>query len=478
MGTSDTKPSIKIALILLLIAALSRFYGIWLWDLVDDEYFTATHAYERFKSFVNPAYYSLVVLLYEIFGREEWLSRLPALLLSMITMPVLYILCAKTFGRKAALFSVLIVIFSSWHLYFSQLARFYAGVFFFACIAYFYFYKAIYSPRLKHLIFALVASVLAMSFHVTAVFVPFSIAAAYFFIFLFYRKNEDEVVLNNIKLYLGLCIVFGLVAVPFLFGVLDRWVSTGQSWGYGAILIIPQLVKYIQIPIAIAALFGLLVLFTKNRIAALFFTCTILIPCLFLIAASSFMAVSPSYVFYILVPVVVLAGIACSECQRILSENKQFLLSYFPTALLLALLVPSFASHYLAKISLNFESAEAYVASELKAGDKVLSFIPGFEANSTSPYELLPFISFERDNGTEWSDALNNVLEEDENLWIVISSKRKPIARKLEHWLFCNAKLVWQDHAVRVDYEVDGYQVFLSSRKIAEASQLNNCAPG
>jgi Dolichyl-phosphate-mannose-protein mannosyltransferase len=477
MSFSDTKPSITVALALFFLATLSRIYGIWEWDLIDDEYFTATLAHERFKSFINPAYYTLVVLTYELLGPEEWLSRLPAFLISIATFPIFYILCARTFGRNAALFAAIILLFCSWHLYFSQLARFYSGVFLFASIAYIYFYRALYSSELKHLIIALIASGVAVSFHATAIFVPFSTAIAYLTLLFFYRGNYEELSAKNMKLYLGLCLIGGLIVTPFLFNVLTHWVSTGQAWGYGSILIVPQIAKYIGFPIVIGAMFGVFFLFNKNKPASVFLTICCIIPCLFVITASPYMAISPSYTFYMLAPIIILAGLACDECHQIIKEKKQTALSYFPIVLLIVLLLPSFTSHYLAKKSLNFDNAEAFVASEITSGDKVLSFIPGFELDASPPYELLPFISFERDNSIDWIIELGKVVPSKQNLWILVSSKRKPIAQSLEKWLQCNAKLVWQKHATRLDYEVDGYQVYLSSKAIMGASKLKSCAP-
>ena len=460
---------------LLIIAALTRFYGIWHWDLVDDEYFTATHAYERYKSFVNPTYYSLVVFTYEIFGSDPWLSRLPSLLISIFTIPIVFTLCRKHLGNSTAIFTVILIMFSSWHLYFSQLARFYSGVFLFSFISYVFFYRAIYSTKAQHLALALASSLIAISFHVTAIFVPFSVAFAYLIILASHTKLNESIETRNIKIYLLLCISGGIALLPFLFGVLDRWVSTGQSWGYGAILIIPQVAKYIQIPIVIAALFGTFAVFQRNKIATIFLVASVAIPCILLMIASSFMAVSPSYVFYILAPTIVLAGIACGECHDLLAKNKQVLLSYLPITLIVTLLLPSFASHFLAKSTLNFNDAITFTEQELRSNDKVLSFIPGFKTSKHSDYTLLPFISFERDNSVDWKTELDKIIEDDSRVWILLSSKRKPIANALALWLSCNSTLAWQQYAFRLDYEVDGYQIFLASNKIKAVSERNFC---
>ncbi len=473
----NQKPQIGVVIALFFVAVASRFYGIWEWDLVNDEYFTATRAYERYASIINPAYYSLVVLTYKLFGDAEWLSRIPAFILAVFSIPVLYFSWSRNIGRNAALFASGILIVSAWHLWFSQYARFYIGVLLFSSLAYFFFFRAIYVEKLSNLIWAMVFSVLAVSFHVTAIFVPVSVAVAYFAIFLF-LKNDEYVNLRNIKIYLVLCLIAGVLITPVLYMVLDRWVSTRQTWGYGAILIIPQLVKYIQVPIVITALFGWLVLLRKDRVAATFFIIILVVPALFLIGSASFMAISPSYAFYILPVVVLLAGIACEEVRKHMAATHSFVVSAVTFFLLIATLLPGFASHFLDRTSFNFDSVVRFVDDNFQENDRVLSFKPGFAFPDGRAIDAVPFISFERDNTVDWYKELQPLLEAENRTWIIVSSKRKPVASGLERWLFCNAKLVWQKYAVRLDYEVNGYQVYLVSDKTKNSQETSMCTQG
>ncbi len=471
----NQKPQVSVLILLFLTAVASRFYGIWEWDLVNDEYFTATKAYERYASIINPAYYSLVVLTYKMFGDAQWLSRIPAFILAVFSIPVLYFSWSRNIGRNAALFASGILIVSAWHLWFSQYARFYIGVLLFSTLSYFFFFRAIYVEKLSNLIWAIIFSVLAVSFHVTAIFVPVSVFVAYIAIFLFLKKKE-YVNVQNIKIYLVLCLIAGVLITPVLYMVLDRWVSTRQTWGYGAILIIPQLVKYIQVPIVITALFGWLVLLRKDIVAAVFFITVMVVPALFLIGSASFMAISPSYAFYTLPMVVILAGIACEEVRAHMSSTHSFVVSAVVFFLLIATLLPGFASHFLDRTSFNFNSVIEFVDDNFQDGDQVLSFKPGFKLPDGKRINAVPFISFERDNTVDWHKELQPLLETDSRTWVIVSSKRKPVASGLEQWLFCNAELVWQKYAVRLDYEVNGYQIYLVSNKTKNNREISSCA--
>lgn len=471
----NQKPQGSTLVLLFLIAIVSRFYGIWAWDLVNDEYFTVTKAYERYASIINPAYYSLVVLTNKLFGSAEWLSRIPAFILAVFSIPVLYFSWSRNIGRNAALFASGILIFSAWHLWFSQFARYYIGVLLFSSLSYFFFFRAIYVERLSNLIWAIIFSVIAALFHVTAIFVPVSVAVAYFVIFVFLKKNE-YVNFKNIKIYLILCLIAGVLISPVLFMVLNKWVATSQAWGYGAILIIPQLVKYIQIPIVITALFGWLVLLKKDKVAATFFMFVLISPALFLVGSASFMAISPEYAFYTLPMAVILAGIACEEVRAHMFSTHSFVVSAVTFFLLIATLLPSFASHFLDRKSFHFDSVVNFIDDNFQNNDQVLSFKPGFELPNGKRLVSFPFISFARDTSIDWYEELQPLIDVDIRTWIIISSKRKPVAPRLEQWLFCNAKLVWQKYAVRLDYEVNGYQIYLVSNETKNSQDISTCA--
>ena len=412
--------------------------------------------------------------MYQLFGYEEWLSRVPAFVLAVISIPVLYFSWSRNIGRNAALFASGILIFSAWHLWFSQYARYYTGVFLFSSLAYFFFFRAIYIERLGNLIWALIFSVLAILFHATAVFVPVSVAVSYFIIFIFMKKYE-HINFLNIKIYLILSLIAGVVISPILFTVLDGWVETNQAWGYGAVLIIPQLVKYIQVPIVIAALFGWFIILKKDKVAATFFMCALVVPALFFVGAASFMAISPSYAFYTLPIAILLAGIACEEIRVHLSSTHSFAVSAVMFFLLISTLLPSFASHFLDRSSFNFSSVIDFVDDNFQNSDQVLSFKPGFELPDERHYSAFPYVSFARDTSVDWYKELQPILDTDSRTWVIISSKRKPVAASLQQWLFCNAKLVWQKYAIRLDYEVNGYQIYLVSNETKNSQEISSC---
>ena len=159
--TSKREWDLAILTGLTLLALATRSYGIAEWDLVQDEVFTVTRAAERYTSLRNPAYYVLVMGSFKLFGVSEWAARLPAMLLGILSVPVFYVTCRSVLGRNVALIGALLIIFSSWHLWYSQFSRFYAGVFLFGLLSYFLYYKAIRLGNPGYLAWAMLASMSA-----------------------------------------------------------------------------------------------------------------------------------------------------------------------------------------------------------------------------------------------------------------------------------------------------------------------------
>ncbi len=469
-----SKPYLTTAIILAGVALLSRYYGLHLWHLSGDEHFTATLAAERYQSLVNPAYYALVVWSYQLFGDAVWISRVPALLLAVVSVAAFYYSWTRVVGRQVALYAAIITLFSAWHLWFSQYARFYIGVFLFSTLAYYYFYYAITSGRLSQLIAAMVCSLLAILFHATAVFVPMSAALAY--LLLFFRPH-NAASRRIITIYLALAVLGALVSSPFFITkVLGDWTGSGQTWGYGSLLIIPQVVKYLQLPIVAVALPGWWLLWQCNKNLAIYLTSCIALPLLFLMVAANFIAVRPDYVFYLLPLVILLAAFACGAVQRWLADRG--LISYALLLVVLICLLPSFVSHFTAKRSLHLQDAMQFIDRHYQDGDQLFSFVLAVNQYTARNYSMMPFISYERDRNVNWQRALAPLTHGRNRTWILVTAKRKGLAPLLERWLRCNARLVWRKYATRIDYEVDGYELYLVGVDGTPSPPLSICEQG
>ncbi len=286
---------------LTLIALATRVYGISEWDLVQDEIFTVLHAAERYTSVRNPAYYALVMGSFQLFGVSELSARLPAMLLGTLSVPVFYVTCRSVLGRNVALIGALFIIFSSWHLWYSQFSRFYTGVFLFGSLSYFLYYKAIRLDSPRHLAWAILCNMAGILFHVTSVMVPASCALFSLIVLLSKRAAESGYSRRIARIHLAVCLAGGLIAAPFFWQITEGWHGARQAWGYGPVELMLQMTKRVQIPIVRIALLGVIFLLRKNVLKAVFFAVGTGVPVVVLLIGSVVIPpMRPLYRFYTL----------------------------------------------------------------------------------------------------------------------------------------------------------------------------------
>ena len=78
--------------VLVVLAAITRVYGIWEWSITGDEFYTVEFAAERAWRLVGSAYYILLLASTSLFGSSEWAARLPSVLIGVATIPFFYIM--------------------------------------------------------------------------------------------------------------------------------------------------------------------------------------------------------------------------------------------------------------------------------------------------------------------------------------------------------------------------------------------------
>ncbi len=457
---------------LTVLALMTRGYGLGEWHLMGDEYYTFYYSAERYKSFINPAYYALVLGSFTLFGVSEWSARLPAMLLGVLCIPVFWITWRSVIGRNAALIGALFIVFSSWHLWHSQFSRFYTGVFLFGSLSYFLYYQAIRDDSLKYLVAALAAMVAGILFHATAVMVPAS--CGLFSLIALTIKGSEGIDYSKrvMTVHLSLCAVIGLLALPFLWQISENWYETGQKWGYGPAKLALQIVKYVQIPIAGSAFLGLILLLRKDLIKGIFFASGIGLPVLALLIVSPFVSVRPDYMLYTMPLVFVLSAYLCEEISDKRSSN--WLASYSLVIIVVVSLLPEMASHYTGKKSLDIREVVAVVEEAHRPGDRIFSLVPGanFKHYATRSYPIEPkYEGYPYDNDIPWEEVLQPYKDDRHRLWIILPIRRQSLAKNLENWLICNAALVWRKSEKRYDYTVKGYQVWRTNGRSCTETQ-------
>lgn len=416
----ESKPDLIIMILLAVVAFGSRLIGLGEWAFYMDELYTINLASERMHTLINPAYYALVEPLLNTYGISELIARIPSFLLGTLGVPVFYLIARSMFSRNVALVGSLLVLFSEWHIYHSQLCRFYTGVFLFGNLAYYFFYRATKLNSILHLSAGLLFSLIASLFHLTAILIPASFWV--YSIFLLFFKNSSAQSKRIPILFLSAGIIACLAATPFLWSIWAKWSTATGGWGHGPHLFIIQLAKYLQFPIAVAALSGLLLLLKRDFQFGVFMAISTGLPLIIMVVAAQFVDTRPDYLFYSVPLFFMLAAYLCAEIGKTLKKNKYGLMSYSLSILLIICMLPEMISHYSSKMSLDERHIISYLESSYRPGDKVLTFPTAVEHYAKNRFDFVrrPAIS---SSNIDWNSALKEYSESKERLWIVTPIK-------------------------------------------------------
>ncbi len=126
----------------------------------------------------HPLYSVLARLCLVLFGEEPWSLRLPAVLFGVASVPALYLLAAKVTSRAEALVAAAFLAVSYHHIWFSQNARGYTTLAFFAIVSALFLLEGIRSQKMGPFVAYGVAASLGIYTHITMVF----LVAAHFLI--------------------------------------------------------------------------------------------------------------------------------------------------------------------------------------------------------------------------------------------------------------------------------------------------------
>jgi len=456
--TERQTQELLIVCVLSLLGLLTRAYGIWKWPITGDEYFTIANVEERATGIIGSAYYILVGISQAIFGETTWSARLPAVVLGVLGIPAFYLLCRRLFNWRAATIGCVFIILSEWHLYHSQMARFYSGVFLFGAMSYYFFYVSLKDNSYTYLFGSLFSSLLAVSFHATSIFIVVSCGAFSAFLLLYAWGREVGFSKSVAGGYLSLCVLSAVALLPKLISIAGEW-GTGYG-GLTADVLSTMLgmVENIGVIIFVSSFAGLVYLLFVDFNKFYLFVVLILVPIASLFVLSVVLPPArPRYMFYSLPLFFALSSFFCADMAGRVG-------GYFSSNAGLALVFScvmgvSFISHYTGKMSLDVGDPAKFVEENYKDSDRVVVFGWSIknQLDNKVDVSLIKSKSF-------WDDELVPIAEKEGRTWVIIDTYRTaPLRRDLEAWLMENASLKWRKEETRFDYTQRGYEVWLET---------------
>lgn len=454
------------------LAFVTRIYGIAEWDITGDEVYTVERAADRYNTFINPAYYILVLISFEIFGVNEFSARFPAVILGILSVPVFYLTWQNIFGRSVALIGALIIVFSGWHLYYSQFSRFYSGVFLFGSLSYYYYLQALRFDSLKYMIWSMVAGLIATSFHATAIMVIVSCGSFSFLLMIFKDPRLSQYSKRIAKIYFYICVACGMILSIRFWQMLMNRQSRGLTWGDPPLEMFFQITRAVQLPIAVSAFFGFLMLLKDDFWKATYLFISIGISIAFVMFVAQFLNSRSVYMFYSLPLIFILSAYFVQKLGQSLSMNYRFS-TLMVMSFIIFMLLPEMLSHYTGNKSMDVRQAVKFVEDMYKPGDIVLPFDDSFIYYARGKYPMEPPELGSPYVNKEWDAILEPYLKKNRRIWIVLERHRDIFANSLENWLRKHAVLEWRNFEKRLDYEVSGYEIYLVNKPSLGISQID-----
>jgi MFS family permease len=447
-GASSTDRRLFVVLVASVLAGMAlRVFGVASWDLVDDEFYTFRDSLENpSRRGLFSLYYHVTHVSLRIFGATIFGVRLPALLLGLGALLVLYGQLRDTFGRRTAVFAVVLLSFSHWHVEASQFARYYAAVFLLGALHFTLFLRFLRTGSVRFLLLSWLAGGLAVGCHFMSCLL-FAVTGLYSLLALRWGTLLPHPAARKPLLYsLGVLIVVGIFLLPTAVRMLVM-VAGKKSWGIQGWAQIPLLAfNGLSVPVFVAVFLGLWCLRRKDTHPE--FTLATIGVATALVALGvlgSFLNVTPKYVFSLAPLFFVSVGALCrSVYDRFESTNVLVALS--PCIVLVSAVLPPLASYYLERHNISQRAAVQYVVDHAEPGQVLLG-------NVASPFVELGTLRREKypaapdDASFDWSGYLKRYTHGREGVWFVWDVPRSGLAPDLEQWLHRNAELRHQQRA-------------------------------
>lgn len=307
-------------LILIMVVALAiRLYKLGEWSFWGDEMITVVRAMG--KSTAEPLPRLSVWLTstsFTLWGIGEWSARISSAVIGALTVPVLYFGTRRMFDATTGLLAAALLAISTWHIYWSQNARFYIALLLFYTLAMFFFHFGLERDRPWYFIIALGFLGLALLESLTAAFLIPIVFLYLVLVKLLPMEKPKGLRWRNVLLFFGPLVAGGFFILWRYIQSVETWRSTFWFFDFAFLnnspfWILAGVVYYLGIPLVVMSFFGgLSLLFQKDR-RALLLILGAAVPLLSIMLISLVQYTANRYVFVVTTSVVILAAVAVRE---------------------------------------------------------------------------------------------------------------------------------------------------------------------
>ncbi|MXY29414.1 glycosyltransferase family 39 protein [Candidatus Poribacteria bacterium] len=313
-STKDCPKKKHIALLstVVIFGALLRFWNLGEWSFWIDEVFTVKDAQklslESWQGIPNPVPYLAVKLSIALSSDSEWGSRVIPCIVGIVSIPAVFGLGRTLFNWRIGLLGSTFMACSSWHLFWTQNARYPVFTLLFGVLTAWCFYLSLERDSTLLTIGALLSCFCLILSHILSVVIVPALAV-YAVVCLSEKSNK--------KRWLNLLIFFIPFAMPvfaLIFPQVRDYLFSGWGrnvWQRSPLYIVLTLVHGMSVPIAVTAFFGCVAMGLNRSVR--FLLCYAGVPLALFLIASQFQNVAGYYLFWTIPAYFIFAGIACER---------------------------------------------------------------------------------------------------------------------------------------------------------------------
>jgi 4-amino-4-deoxy-L-arabinose transferase-like glycosyltransferase len=367
-----------------LCAVMIRFYRLGEWSFWGDELFTLSLREDGFNFTVWRQSLAswLIQTTVAIYGSNEWNARLAPAAIGALSIPVLYFPTRRIFGQWTASIAAALLAVSTWHLYWSQNARFYTLLLLFYSLALLAFLIGFEEDRPGWVLLSLLFFGLAAKERLLALFF-LPVAGLYLLVLAILPLAKPRGLhWKNLALFFAPLLVGALLfSGPYLRDFAG-WMRGFGTPNNGPFWLFTGTIFYVGVPLACLAACGALFLFFFQQEAVLKRAVLLLglsagIPLLILMAISPFHYTANRYAFVSLTGWILLAALSLKALLDHLPRNARTL----GVGVLLTVLAVPLVEDAMYFLDQNgnredMKRAAAYIAQHRQPGEQVVANDP------------------------------------------------------------------------------------------------------
>jgi mannosyltransferase len=314
---------------------------------------------------------------------------LPALF-GVLAIPAIYLVARRLVGTRPALFAAFLLAVSSFHVYYSQFARYWTLVFLLSAIYPYAIYLGIRERNRRALLVGIVTGVLAILSHPVSTLL---VGGLGLWLLATYLRRDHMVWLWGHRAARWALLAFAVAAVVIALlyiPILQDWVAKRDLGKGGEFLLhIPGgrlkqltiLLSYVDtltLPVVLAGLVGIVLLWQQgDRALAMLLTCLLVFPVAFLLLVSFYAAISTIYLLPTTAVFFYGAGVFLDRVAEVdLGLRPRWLVPATVTALIIIGGVPTLVSQYRDGRRYDFRAIAHWLNERFEPGDVVFSDQP------------------------------------------------------------------------------------------------------